>query len=259
MTHEELLFDKYFIDITQAACVEDISRKLDQFGLVTFGNIHSREQLINFAEKFGSIFMHRDSDTDGITVVNDRGYEEVTVGFEGLSNAELTLHTDRSGEKSPPELMFFVCKKQAIVGGETFLVDGKEVLQIMSKEYQNDYEQILENNSVIYGGADELYYGSMINKLSNGNYSIRFRFDELGYFSSNTYNAVQRLLQVMKEKAFKLRLKENQGYLIKNDRVLHGRTNFQGEREMHRLLVSLNHLSSIAPGFDMQVKDAVFN
>ncbi|QUL57072.1 TauD/TfdA family dioxygenase [Paenibacillus tritici] len=257
MTHEELLFNKYFVDITQAALVENISRKLDRFGLVTFENIHSREQLINFAEKFGAIFMHRDSDADGITVVNDRGYEEITAGYEGLSNAELTLHTDRSGEKSPPELMFFVCKKQALVGGETFLVDGKEVLDIMSKEYQSEYHQILENKSVIFGGADELYCGSMINRLSNGNYSIRFRFDELGYFSSNTYNAVKRLLQVMKERAFKLRLKENQGYLIKNDRILHGRTNFQGEREMHRLLVCLNHLSRIAPGFDMQVKNAV--
>ncbi len=257
MNHQETLFNKYFVDITSHNYEEEIYRKLDEFGVVTFNHMNSRQQLINFGEKFGSIFMHRDADEDGITIVNDRGYNEIIAGYEGLSNEALTLHTDRSGEKSPPELMFFVCRKQAQIGGESFLVDSKKVLDYMSKELPVEFDQLMKDRTVIFGGSEELYCGSIINRLSNDNYAIRFRFDELGYFSSDSHNAVEQLLEVMKNNSFKLRLRENQGYLIKNDRILHGRTDFQGEREMHRLLICLDKSSKIIPGFDMKVTQEI--
>ncbi len=237
IVRNKTFFEKNLVNLED---VDVVSKQLNEYGLVTFENIKSKDQLISISKQLGVVFLHRDSDADGITHVVNKGGLDEKVGFKGLTSAGLNLHTDRSGVTNPPELLVFYCNTPATQGGETILADGKEIYNKLKEEYPGVLSLILRENSVVFGGSDDNVSASIFKFINTDRLQIRFRYDELGFYSSSIISIMPLFLEIMESCCSSFKLEQNQGYIIKNDRWLHGRTTFSGPREMYRILLSLN-------------------
>lgn len=65
---------------------------------------------------------------------------------------------------------------------------------------------------------------------------IRFRQDDLARFSPGVTAVLPELLEVIRTRTVRFKLRAGQGYVLQNGRWLHGRTGFTGRRRMHRIL-----------------------
>lgn len=231
------LFEEHLVNLED---IDLVSNQLNDRGLVTFENIDSKDQLISTSKHFGEIFLHRDSDVNGVTHVVNKGDLDEKVGYQGLTSAGLNLHTDRSGVSIPPELLVFYCNTPATHGGETILVDGKDVYYNLRKEYPGILNLILKENSVLFGNGNDNVSSSIFNFIGIDRLQVRFRYDELGFYSSSIISIMPLFLEVLERCSSSFKLRKNQGYIIKNDRFLHGRTPFSGPREMYRILLTLD-------------------
>ncbi|WP_111292544.1 TauD/TfdA family dioxygenase [Bacillus safensis] len=230
-------FEKNLVDVKD---IHAVTKQINKNGIVTFENINSKNELLNISKNLGEVYFHRDSDVDGVThVINKEGLDDM-VGFKGLTSAELNLHTDRSGVEKPPELLLFYCKVPARQGGETLLVNGKDIYYKLKKDYPGILNLISKENSVVYGGGNNNFNTSIFQFTDEGRIQIRFRYDELGYYSSSIISIMPLFHELLDSYCISFQLKKHQGYIIKNDQWLHGRTTFSGKREMYRILLSLN-------------------
>jgi alpha-ketoglutarate-dependent taurine dioxygenase len=247
------IFEQYYLDFDLASSKAKLIERLNKEGLVTFDGIESSNQLLSISNELGKIFMHRDSDANGIThVVNKKTYNQ-KAGYQGLTSHSLKLHTDRSSIANPPEILVFYCKRQAEQGGESILMDGKVLYDTLKNEYPAILEEISKPNAILYGSDGNYFSGSIFDELSsNNNIRMRFRYDSLGFYTSSIISKLPVFLELIDRHSFSFTLKENQGYIIRNDRWLHGRNEFIGEREMYRILVNINKEinDQLQPGFN---------
>jgi hypothetical protein len=65
---------------------------------------------------------------------------------------------------------------------------------------------------------------------------VRFRQDELARFSPAVTAVLPQLLEAIRRRTIRFALNVGQGYVVQNGRWLHGRSGFDGLREMHRIL-----------------------
>ncbi|WP_155980898.1 TauD/TfdA family dioxygenase [Nocardia sp. CNY236] len=96
-------------------------------GIARFDRIRSRVQFVTLSSSLGTVVPHRDSDGDGITMLQNRGSVARRMGFGGFGAGALAPHTDRSGVIDPPALLLVVCGRRAVSGGECIAIDGQRV------------------------------------------------------------------------------------------------------------------------------------
>lgn len=220
-------------------------------GIAFFEEDFNQEQFIEFGKKFGEIYLHRDSITNGITVVKSViNKENVDSGFYGLTSSSLFPHTDRSSLDEPPNILALYCKNQSGEGGESTLVDIKDVIEEMSKHSDIENHPIFEMNSAIFDDGKTSHKGSIIEKVKDGSYYLRFRNDEFGYFNSKIFPSIKMFQETVLNKKVTVKLNDGQGFIINNGRFLHGRNEFNGNREMWRLLLSDNFMQH--KGFNLK-------
>lgn len=121
-------------------------------------------------------------------------------------------------------------------------MDGKKVYDILDNSFPDVLEELSAPGSVAFGGDKIPLVGSIFNHLPNDNIYIRFRYDNLVYFSPRVLNVIDTFLNVLKANCFSFQLCENQGYIVKNGQWLHGRKSFIGSREMYRILLNINDM-----------------
>jgi len=213
--------------------IEVLQKKIITEGVVFFESELTTDSLLNQAKKLGSIYKHRDSHFDGITVIKSvYAPKETKSGYFGFTNSYLSLHTDRSTLKVVPNILIFYCKTNDCVGGESILVDGKDLINYFQTKYSETNCPLFYNNSVIFSDNSSFYKGSIFEKIGNKSYQLRFRNDEFSFFNPNVHSFLQEFYEVMEDKKVEFKLKKNQGYIINNNRYLHGRKGFNGKREM---------------------------
>lgn len=252
-------FFKYYVDLTNITNKNLLKTKLKKHGLVTFSGINNREEILDLAQSLGSIYKHRDSESDGATVISSTNEDkDLKKGYQGFSTEGLKLHTDRSGVQEPPELIILYCSKMSLKGGETVLVDGKEVYEYLLHEDPVMLEKLSTKESVVFGGSQTPFLGSIFNKMPSGDVYIRFRYDNLGYYCSDLIDLMPRFLEIVSRHSINFRLQESQGYIIQNGRWLHGRKAFVGNREVIRLLVNTPS-NEIPFGFTTKTKQNILN
>jgi hypothetical protein len=84
------------------------------------------------------------------------------------------------------------------------------------------------------GGCGHL--GSVFEPAPEGQITVRLRLDDLIRFSPAVTRYADQLRHAVVQHARVLRLREGEGFALLNDRWLHGRTEFTGERAMLRIL-----------------------
>lgn len=232
------LFANFYLDVTEDYAEEQMIDALLRDGILTFDAIQSTRELLYLCNKLGTIVNHRDANEVGLTQIVKWSNIQPINSYQAFTASHLTLHTDGSSIPNPAHLIVLWCAQPAEEGGISLLADGKHIYQILAKEYPNVLQALTTPNSAIFLGQIAPLYSSVFSVLENGNIYLRFRYDDLGYYSASVIAILPTFLEILKRSTISLTLKKGQGYIIQNGRWLHGRTAFQGEREMYRALVN---------------------
>jgi alpha-ketoglutarate-dependent taurine dioxygenase len=230
------LFKKFLVNADSQDFFANLTLQLQQVGLATVEGIDSAEKMVKIAESLGNILVQEDTD--------DRG---VKIQHWSESGEGSFFHTDRASIPNPPNVVFVVCNKQALEGGNSIFVDGKELYQSLKKDRPEVLAKFFQLKTAMYGlTPPHISAGSIFNKSEDGGIFLKFRFDGRGgYFSSSILYDVPILIDYIHKLSFSFRLKENQGYFVQNGRWLHGSKAFFGERMISRIIL---HSKIRAPG-----------
>ena len=166
---------------------------------------------------------------------------------ENLANTSLPLspHTDNPYRNPVPTLQLLHCLNSSMNGGETILVDGFKIAEHI---YDNSigYFNLLANTPItfryrterVWLEADTTFLGldsqGLIRHIRVNNRSIR-PFNTSMSRLADFYKAYFFLLNSIDSDRFQIRFKLEPGdvILFDNERVLHGRTGYEGEGDRH--------------------------
>ncbi|TDC59083.1 hypothetical protein E1258_19245 [Micromonospora sp. KC207] len=224
-----------------------LAAALRDVGLATFEGVTDRASLLRLAEQVMHVWHHRDSDTDGVTAIGDRGELARRPGSAGFGRDELTVHTESSAEDRPPRLMLLFCARGAASGGECRLVDGARLHHELALRDPELLDALHTPRSVLFGGAAG-HLGSVFTE-HDGRAVVRFRLDDLARFSPQITRRLASLRAILHDLETPMPLMPGHGYLLCNTRWLHGRAAFAGERLMYRLLGNPLPTVEIPEGF----------
>lgn len=217
-------------------------------GIARFDRIHTRAQFITLSSSLGTVVSHRDSDSDGITMLQNRGSTSRRMGFGGFGTGALLPHTDRSGLTDPPPLVLVVCGRRATSGGECIAIDGQRVYSDLTASEPEAVEALSQPRTALFGGAAG-YLGSVFEHTQGGRIRIRYRRDGLAQFSPEVTRWLPRLDEAIDRHTIRFTLQPGEGYVLHNHRWLHGRTAFTGDRVMYRLSLNPHPEFEIRSGF----------
>ena len=154
---------------------------------------------------------------------NDTAYQSI----------HLDPHTDCTYMSEPPALISFHCIEPALNGGETLLVDSKE-LQI---------EEYFREKQIDWFSKTTRFHLQHKAPIFTSNI---FRFNHYDYECPDLdYQKYNSLYKNIIEKTKRIKLEKNQTILINNHRILHGRTAFTGYRNLIGCYIDINIMQSI--------------
>jgi hypothetical protein len=228
------LTDRDVTDLRGPGGTGQLIRELRQDGLAVFSGVADRADLREVAARLLTAYSHPDSGPDGVTVITGSG-DEHGRGLAAFTRAELQPHTDRSTVPEPPLLVMIVCAGPADRGGESLVVDGKLLHDVLAAEDEQTLQILSRPRSALFGGAGG-YLGAIFESTAEGRVAVRMRMDELGQFSPDVTRVIPRLVTLAEQHMLTLPLHAGQGYVLNNSRWLHGRTRFSGKRTILRVL-----------------------
>lgn len=242
------IFLTYYVDIHQPGKRAQVTRQLNDHGLVTFNGIRDRASLAAAARLVMTVRPHRDAAIDGVTVITSSGDALPPPGYAGFTSTELSPHTEGSSVSSPPALVMLACLEPAVDGGESDVVDGRRVFMTLADVAPDALRALSAPRSAFFGAGDG-HLGSVFEDVGDGRVGIRLRLDELGRFSPGASRILPQLRVAIDEHRMSLRLRAGEGFLLSNSRWLHGRRRFSGQRVILRILGDPLPGDAIKPGF----------
>jgi alpha-ketoglutarate-dependent taurine dioxygenase len=227
-------FRRFYVDLRDdrrgpAALLAQVA----EHGLATFAGVSDEPALLRLAGSVCQILPHPDSAPSGVTVL--AGTKPTpSPGRAGLGRAELVPHTDGSSLRHPPPLVMLACGRPAPHGGESLLVDGRALYDGLAAEDPAALLALSHPRAARFGAAPGHLGG--VFEHDKGRVRVRFRLDDLVSFSPGAAAALPSMLRLLAALTLRLRLDTGQGYILRNDRWLHGRTAFSGSRLLYRVL-----------------------
>jgi alpha-ketoglutarate-dependent taurine dioxygenase len=236
------------VDVGLPGADRRLVRALSETGLVLLDGVADADVLLTVARSVATVVPHRDSRSDGVTILADRGVDTACRGFAGFGRQELVPHTDRSSVERPPRLLMMACAQAADQGGECIVVDGAAVYGDLAENEPDALEALSAPRSALFGGAAG-YLGSVFAVQPDGRVSVRLRLDELARFSPDVAQWRAALRSTIDRHATTVPLRAGEGYVLDNSRWLHGRRAFTGNRVHYRITADpLPHLA-VPTGF----------
>ncbi len=226
-------FDDYRVERDVTSVVTALTSR----GLVFFDGNPSRKDLILIAESLGKIHLHRDSDDQGLTILEPKDAPSpLQAGFTAQG---LFPHTDASGESCPPDIMIFYCEQMAHLGGESLLVDGRELFLELRQERSELLSILTRPDEAMFWSDAGHVPMPIIDQDRSGRLAIRFRYDHLSLFSDRLAYKLQELVDLVHRHTFSIQLKNGEGFILNNGWWLHGRNAYHGYRRAVRILVDV--------------------
>lgn len=147
------------------------------------------------------------------------------------SNTAQQLHTDASYESDTPDIVFFYCVEQASNGGDTLFLDSVELLESL-----NDNKELLgqlKSVDVEFRKGDDFKRRPIISCDQKG-VLLTWNYYRVIHTSLNKEMITKFVnhLDAIKNKCFCVNLKPNEMLLFQDERLLHGREAFIGDRFM---------------------------
>ncbi len=238
-------FATFYLDVAGEHAEEQMAHALVRDGMITFDTIQSTGELLHLCTRLGKIVNHKDADEAGVTRIVKRSDIQPTEGYQAFTASHLTLHTDGSSTPDPATLVILWCAQPAEEGGMSLFVDGKQIYQVLAREYSYVLQALTVPNSALFTGAQAPLYGAVFSTLTDGIICLRFRYDSLGYYAAPACTVLPIFIDLLDQHTISRTLQKHQGYVLQNGRWLQGRTAFRGEREMYRVLVRTDPATSI--------------
>lgn len=229
--------DIVFINIHDPAAESRITQELAAQGIVFLEGLASAEDALGLVRRLGEVFRHRDAGPDGITRIHYRAEVDGQPSYDGFGCNALFPHTDVSSLDEPPGFLLQVCVTSSQQGGKAVLCDGRRVASRLQRDHPRLFSRAQANNAAMFPSATGVPTPRPIfERTPLGQYTIRFRLDDLIYFSARLSIELDTLLREIHAASFTVELQSGHGYLLNNRWWLHGREGFAGKREMWRIL-----------------------
>lgn len=208
---------------------------LSSCGLAVFDNCFNRQELISLAKSLGSVHLHRDSDEQGVTVLEPKKGPNET----GFTTKALFPHTDSSGTVCPPDVLIFCCEQRAPWGGESLFVDGQRLVSALRTADNRLLTFLSRPDAAMFSSTAGYIPMPMICQLDLNRCAIRFRLDSSVLFSEQLLGKLPALIDLVRKCTFPIHLQNGEGFIMNNGWWLHGRTAFHGYRRVTRILVDV--------------------
>ncbi|MEU5425576.1 TauD/TfdA family dioxygenase [Streptomyces olivoreticuli] len=225
----------HYVDIQSPRAKEKAHEQLRDTGLITLTGFTSRTVVREFAARIMDITPHRDSDPDGLTTIRDTRRHTHRAGYGGFGTGELAPHTERSSIPAPPRLMLLVCGTPAHYGGDCLLTDGRAVYTDVAARRREAAIALSKPRTAYFGGGDG-HPTQVFTHHPDDRVSVRLRLDGLARFSPTVQTYLPYLRNALTTYQIRLPLDAGQGYLLDNQRWLHAREAFTGNRLCWRAL-----------------------
>ena len=169
---------------------------------------------------------------------------------------ELRPHTDGTYNHDAPGLQLLLCCEYEAEGGESIMVDGFKIAQILRKKHGTSYNILSEIDipGRYFGDGVELIAKRPVFKFSNKKLiQVSFNNYDRGDFRlpnnkiNDFYAAIRAFdkLANAKEMQWRQILKPGQLLIFNNWRVLHGRSEFSGKRKMSGCYINKEDFESV--------------
>lgn len=222
------------LDLREPDSTPRIADALRRQGMAVLCGVSDRAMLLRAGRSLMAIRIHRDSDGDGVTTIQRR-FSTATGSLAGFTDRELVPHTDGSAVAEPPRVLMLTCVRRPRTGGQVVLVDGRGLYEEIAESDPAMIDALRAPRSAYFGGGSG-HLGSVFEEIVGGRVAVRLRFDDLIRFSPAASLYVGRLQELVRQRAITLDLAIGEGYVLLNDRWLHGRRRFVGDRMMLRLM-----------------------
>jgi hypothetical protein len=228
-------FAHHHIDLSAPGVEVMITAQLRDVGLVTLDGLTSRSAVLAFATRIMNLVPHRDSETDGLTAIRDTHRHARRAGFAGFGSGGLDPHTERSGTPHPPRLMLLVSGRAAVRGGTSLLTDGRVVHADLFLGDREAGAALTQPRTAFFGAGDG-HATQVFTAHSDQRVSVRLRLDSLARWNPIVQPHLPHLRAAAVRHQIPLALAPGQGYLLDNERWLHARSAFTGDRLCWRAL-----------------------
>ena len=227
----EFNFEAYRVDPLDPSA---IAAALHKHGIATAEGIAGRDDLTAAAATFMRTRTHRDAEPDSITDIRPDTRLQARAAGTGFSRDGVAPHTEGSSLPHPPRLLFLVCVRPATRGGETILVDGAAVRHDLEATDPEALAALSRPGAVGFGAAG--HRAAVFDGTASGSVALRYRDDDLVEVAPSDRLAWESLRKALARNQMRHALGPGQGVLVDNTRWLHGRSAFEGERLMYRLI-----------------------
>ena len=224
-------------------------KKLYKFGFCVISNCQTKMKTVEtIANKIGYV---RESIFGGLWEFESNE----NMADSAYTQEELRPHTDSTYSKDAPGLQLLLCCDYNATGGESIMVDGFKIADILKKE--KEIFDILSNVEVpgrYVGDGVILEASRPIFKFNSKKELIQVSFnnyDRAEFRIENKlmvkfYDAIKRFDKLANNTKYQWRhiLKPGELLIFNNWRVLHGRGSFTGKRKMSGCYINMEDFES---------------
>ena len=213
-------------------------KQLNEFGFVVLENCETELHTVKkIANKIGYV---RNSIFGGLWSFESNE----NMADSSYTQEELRPHTDATYSNDAPGLQLLMCSEYNAEGGESILVDGYKIADLMKSQNQYYYDILtkIEVTGNYIGDGVFLEAKRPIFKLNSKNELIQVsynNYDRASFRMKNNltmdfYKAIKEFDLIANDKKNQWRhiLRPGQLLIINNWRLLHGRGSFKGTRKM---------------------------
>ena len=211
----------------------------DGDGLITFV-CPGEEEFVRTAREAGEIMLHRDSDERGVTRVRLTPGRDPTRDI-GLTTATLDLHSDRPATQRPPQVLLLWCRAAAGTGGESILVQADAAVAALAARDPAALAAACDPEAAIFRTGTDEFVGPIFDIADGRVRQVRLRFDRFVHVSIALARVLPALEAALRDAEVSFRLRRGEGYAVRNDLWLHGRRQYDGERELLRIMLARLH------------------
>ncbi len=199
-----------------------------------FGNIQNR------AESHGGISFVADtrSKIEAYTVSSNIRFFPHT---DGAYIDEIILHEKKYKRVRPPKFVILECITPAAEGGESIVIDGKQLLNEAFKTHPELIQPLFEKSIALSRHEFMANRVSIYEKDEKKVYSLRYSYDQDMLIPCRIFKSIKEFNEcfVLNKKFHHFeKLVSKEIIIIDNKRMLHGRTEFSGERMLRRAWIS---------------------
>ncbi len=214
-------------DLREPESASRVADALRQQGIAMLSGLTDRTALLRAGRSLMTPRIHRDSDSAGVTTI-ERRFSTAIGSLSGI--------------------LMLACARRPRSGGQIVLADGYGLYREIAETDPAMLDALRAPRSAYFGSGSG-HLGSVFEDQGGHRVAVRLRFDDLVRFSPAASLYVGRLRELVRLRAITLDLAVGEGYVLLNDRWLHGRRRLVGDRTMLRLTGDPLPEHQVASGF----------